>query len=525
MKNSSESLLDKTYSGPTMGSMIVNLLSRYPTRSAFVNPDGTHITYETIARRIAYLLQRFEELGLKRSDTVVQMCGNRADVFVVMAACYIGSFRSVALQPLGGIEDQLYILNNCEAKILIVDEARSQRAKELKQRSTQVFDIFSHDTGPDATGIWDDFDPAISSILTDLSEPDDIVRLIYTGGTTGKSKGVMGTTCSLATNALFRMAGHNWVDLRLLCSTPLSHAAGSMIVPVLWHGGTIVLHDGFDPDRLIIDVEAGTANALYLVPTMIYRLLDHPKSSRLAKAGLRMLMYGAAPISPPRLLQARQLLGPILIQHYGLTEAPSTVLSLSDVDHLDDSLLASAGKPYPGVTVKILDNDGNEVPRGTVGEICIRGDLVMKGYFKEPELTALALRHGWLYSGDLAYQNERGYFFIVDRAKDMIISGGFNVYPKEVEDVIAAHPSVASVAVIGIPDADWGEAVKAVVVLKAGCDVSAQELTQRVKVAKGAVQAPKTVDFVQTLPLTSLGKLDKKALRAVYWNDKTRSIN
>ena len=525
MKNSSESLLDKTYSGPTMGSMIVNLLSRYPTRSAFVNPDGTHITYETIARRIAYLLQRFEELGLKRSDTVVQMCGNRADVFVVMAACYIGSFRSVALQPLGGIEDQLYILNNCEAKILIVDEARSQRAKELKQRSTQVFDIFSHDTGPDATGIWDDFDPAISSILTDLSEPDDIVRLIYTGGTTGKSKGVMGTTCSLATNALFRMAGHNWVDLRLLCSTPLSHAAGSMIVPVLWHGGTIVLHDGFDPDRLIIDVEAGTANALYLVPTMIYRLLDHPKSSRLAKAGLRMLMYGAAPISPPRLLQARQLLGPILIQHYGLTEAPSTVLSLSDVDHLDDSLLASAGKPYPGVTVKILDNDGNEVPRGTVGEICIRGDLVMKGYFKEPELTALALRHGWLYSGDLAYQNERGYFFIVDRAKDMIISGGFNVYPKEVEDVIASHPSVASVAVIGIPDADWGEAVKAVVVLKAGCDVSAQELTQRVKAAKGAVQAPKTVDFVETLPLTSLGKLDKKALRAVYWNDKTRSIN
>jgi len=183
-----------------MGSMIVNLLSRYPTRSAFVNPDGTHITYETIARRIAYLLQRFEQLGLKRSDTVVQMCGNRADVFVVMAACYIGSFRSVALQPLGGIEDQLYILNNCEAKILIVDEARSQRAKELKQRSTQVFDIFSHDTGPDATGIWDDFDPAISSILTDLSEPDDIVRLIYTGW-----RVTIGSICAYCAPRPYRM--------------------------------------------------------------------------------------------------------------------------------------------------------------------------------------------------------------------------------------------------------------------------------------------------------------------------------
>jgi fatty-acyl-CoA synthase len=149
----------------------------------------------------------------------------------------------------------------------------------------------------------------------------------------------------------------------------------------------------------------------------------------------------------------------------------------------------------------------------------------MKGYFNEPELTAQAIKNGWLYSGDLAYQNERGYFFIVDRAKDMIISGGFNVYPKEVEDVIATHPAVASVAVIGIPDPDWGEAVKAVVVLKEGQSVTAQELTQRVKSAKGAVQAPKTVDFVDALPLTPLGKLDKKALRAVYWNNKERSIN
>ena len=165
------------------------------------------------------------------------------------------------------------------------------------------------------------------------------------------------------------------------------------------------------------------------------------------------------------------------------------------------------------------------MPRGQVGEICIRGDLVMKGYFNEPELTAQAIKNGWLYSGDLAYQNERGYFFIVDRAKDMIISGGFNVYPKEVEDVIATHPAVASVAVIGIPDPDWGEAVKAVVVLKEGQSVTAQELTQRVKTAKGAVQAPKTVDFVDALPLTPLGKLDKKALRAVYWNNKERSIN
>lgn len=525
MKNSGDAFARAIYAGPTMGGMIVNLLSRYPKRTAFINPDGTRLSYETIAKRIAYLLQKFNQMGLQRGDTIVQMCGNRADVFVVMAACYINSFRSVALQPLGGIEDQLYILNNCEAKLLVVDADRMQRARELFDRSTQHFEVACHDSIDSTPFLWDAFDASIEPTLTDLSEPDDIVRLIYTGGTTGKSKGVMGTSCSLATNALFRMAGHNWVDLRLLCSTPLSHASGAMIVPVLWHGGTIVLHDGFHPERLINEVVDGTANGLYLVPTMIYRLLDHPDSARLAQSGLRMLMYGAAPISPPRLFQARELLGPILIQHYGLTEAPSTVLSLSEIDHLDDSLLASAGKPYPGVTVKILDQEGHEVPRGQVGEICIRGDLVMKGYFNEPELTAQAIKNGWLYSGDLAYQNERGYFFIVDRAKDMIISGGFNVYPKEVEDVIATHPAVASVAVIGIPDPDWGEAVKAVVVLKEGQSVTAQELTQRVKSAKGAVQAPKTVDFVDALPLTPLGKLDKKALRAVYWNNKERSIN
>lgn len=525
MKYLDDALSRSIYSGPTMGGMIVNFLGRYPNRTAFINSDGTRLSYETIAKRIAYLLQKFSTMGLQRGDTIVQMCGNRADVFVVMAACYIHSFRSVALQPLGGIDDQFYILNNCEAKLLVVDADRMERARELLHRSTQHFELACHDPVASTTFLWDEFDPSISPSLTDLSEPDDIVRLIYTGGTTGKSKGVMGTSCSLATNALFRMAGHNFADLQLLCSTPLSHAAGAMIVPVLFHGGTIVLHDAFNPDRLIHDVTEGTVNGLYLVPTMIYRLLDHPDCARLSKSGLRMLMYGAAPISPPRLLEARELLGPILIQHYGLTEAPSTVLSLSETDHLDDSLLASAGKPYPGVTVKILDPEGREVPRGQVGEICIRGDLVMNGYFKEPELTAQALKNGWLYSGDLAYQNERGYFFIVDRAKDMIISGGFNIYPKEIEDVIATHPAVASVAVIGIPDPDWGEAVKAVVVLKEGQSVTAQELTQRVKAAKGAVQAPKSVDFVSTLPLTSLGKLDKKALRAVYWNNKARSVN
>jgi fatty-acyl-CoA synthase len=187
--------------------------------------------------------------------------------------------------------------------------------------------------------------------------------------------------------------------------------------------------------------------------------------------------------------------------------------------------MASAGKPYPGVTVRILDNNGLEVKVGEVGEICIRGPLVMKGYLNEPHLTAQVFKHGWFYSGDLAYQNERGYFFIVDRSKDMIISGGFNIYPKEIENIIAEHPAVASVGVIGVPDADWGEAVRAFVVPKPNESIAANTLVEMVRKAKGSIHAPKMVVFVDSLPLTALGKVDKKALRSEFWASNTRGVN
>jgi fatty-acyl-CoA synthase len=238
-----------------------------------------------------------------------------------------------------------------------------------------------------------------------------------------------------------------------------------------------------------------------------------------------MLMYGSAPISPARLSQARTVFGPVLIQHYGMSEAPTVILGLNETDHLDDSLMASAGKPYPGVTVKILDNDGQEVTVGEVGEICIRGPLVMKGYLNEPDLTAQVFKHGWFYSGDLAFQNARGYFFIVDRSKDMIISGGFNIYPKEIENIIATHPAVASVGVIGVPDADWGEAVRAFVVTKPAEQIAASTLVEMVRKAKGSIHAPKLVVFVDSLPLTALGKIDKKALRTEFWASNTRAVN
>jgi fatty-acyl-CoA synthase len=181
--------------------------------------------------------------------------------------------------------------------------------------------------------------------------------------------------------------------------------------------------------------------------------------------------------------------------------------------------------PYPGVTVALLDENDEPVPPGSVGELCVRSPLVMNGYWNQPEQTAAALRGGWLHTGDMARKDAHGYYYLVDRRKDMVISGGFNVYPKEVEDVIAHHPAVAAVAVIGVPDEHWGEAVKAVVVVRPGAQAQADELRDLVRQAKGAVCTPKTVDFVAALPLTALGKPDKKALRARYWGDQSRAIH
>ncbi|MNV43458.1 Long-chain-fatty-acid--CoA ligase [compost metagenome] len=314
---------------------------------------------------------------------------------------------------------------------------------------------------------------------------------------------------------------------RVLCPTPISHGAGAMIVPTLALGGSFVLQRGFDPDRFIDAVEKHRIGSVFLVPTMIYKLLDHPRCATADFSSLELLSYGASPMTPARIREAISRIGPVLAQSYGQTECPSNILHLTAEDHCraDVDTLASAGMPYPGVTVALLDANDQPVEPGEVGELCVRSPLVMDGYWKQPEQTAEALRNGWLHTGDMARRDSHGYYYLVDRRKDMVISGGFNVYPKEIEDVIAQHPSVAAVAVIGVPDERWGEAVKAVVVIRPDVRVGPEELRELVRHAKGAVCTPKTVDFVEALPLTPLGKPDKKALRERYWGSLARSIH
>ncbi|MGH9061673.1 MAG: AMP-binding protein, partial [Acidimicrobiales bacterium] len=274
-------------------------------------------------------------------------------------------------------------------------------------------------------------------------------------------------------------------------------------------------------------IEQHRITATMLVPTMLYMLLDHPAMEQVDVSSLQALYYGAAAMSPTRLAEAVQRLGPIFFQYYGQAECPMTVSVLRQEEHLVDRAdrLATCGRPVPWLDVALLDDSGDPVEAGTPGEICVRGPLVMKEYLGKPEQTEEALQHGWLHTGDVARADDEGFLTIVDRKKDMIVTGGFNVFPREIEDVLSSHPAVSSAAVIGIPDDKWGEAVKAVVVRRPGVEVAEAELIALVKDRKGSVSSPKSVDFVDQIPVSALGKPDKKALRASYWASRERQVN
>jgi fatty-acyl-CoA synthase len=347
--------------------------------------------------------------------------------------------------------------------------------------------------------------------LVDEGEAEAICWLAYTGGTTGRSKGVMiAHRCILNMTAII-FADWEWPqDIRYLAATPITHAGGVNIFPALMRGGFVRVVPGFDLETYCRTIQEEKINAVLLVPTMVYALID-AKDVR-AKYDLSSLEM--------------KIFGDVFLQFYGQTEVPQCITTLRKIDHdpAHPKRLGSCGRPNPLVEVKLLDLDMNEVKRGEPGEICVRGALGMSGYWKRPDATEDAFRGGWLHTGDVAVEDEDGYYYIVDRTKDMIISGGFNIYPREVEDALMSHPAVGSAAVIGVPDDKWGEAVKAFVVLKSGAPADFETLTADVKAKRGGPWAPKTIELVEAIAVTGLGKVDRKALRAPYWQGRSRSV-
>ena len=519
---------DHLYRPVTNTELVVNALGRWPERVAFRQDDRSY-TYAETASRIASFAAVFRGRGLERGQGMGLLSPNRPEAWMSQVGITVAGGRYTALHPMGSLSDHQYACNEAELRFLCVDPKYAERAGELLEQCPSVEAIFTFgkaEVGEDLGALSKQASPG--PLTAGPLEPGDTGWLLYTGGTTGVPKAAELSESAVAQTMLAVSQG--W-DLpgrrRYLACAPITHAAGVPILPTLMQGGTVVLHPSFDPDRWLRDVEREDATFSLLVPTMIYVLLDHPGLGAADLSSLETVMYGASPMSPHRLAEGIERLGRIFSQLYAQTESAGTGTSLWREHHdpKDLARLASCGKPMPNVRVGILDDDHQEVPVGESGEICLQGPTVMKGYFKQPVLTEEALAGGWLHTGDMGVRDEEGFITIVDRKKDMIVSGGFNVFPREIEDVLSAHPSVSSVAVIGVPDEKWGEAVKAIVVARPGEQVDPEALMGLVKERKGPIYAPKSVDVVDALPLTAVGKPDKKVLRNQYWGERSRGVN
>jgi len=353
------------------------------------------------------------------------------------------------------------------------------------------------------------------------SPPGDIAMIAGTGGTTGKPKGVLLTGHNLETMTALTLMSYPFRGRPVyLALAPLTHAAGVLCFPIMTLGGEIVIMPAPDLAGFLALIGQHQVTHAFLPPTLIYLLLDHPALPTADLTSLQCLWYGAAPMSAARLEQAIGAIGPVMGQLFGQTEAPMMISTMAPADHLHaDGTLArerftSAGRPTPLVTVAIMDDEGRLLPPGQRGEIVVRGPLVMAGYYQDPAATAEAARHGWHHTGDIGYLDGDNYLYIVDRAKDMIITGGFNVYSAEVEQVLLAHPGVLDCAVIGLPDDKWGERVTAVIQVFPGQQVASDEVRAFVKDRLGSVKAPKQVEVWPDLPRSRVGKVLKSEVRS-----------
>ncbi|KKK34777.1 AMP-dependent synthetase, partial [Mesobacillus campisalis] len=315
----------------------------------------------------------------------------------------------------------------------------------------------------------------------------------------------------------------------MLHAAPLTHASGTLVLPHWVSGAANSILSGFLPDQYLQTIHHEKPTTLNLVPTMIVMLLNHPNVEQYSFESVRNIIYGASPMPREALKRGLELWGPKFVQYYGQTEAPLILSILNKNDHTGsgeegEARLLSCGRPVPTASIKIIDENGEELPAGEVGEIAVKSSQAMVGYWKELELTQDTIKDGWVHTRDMGYLDQNGYLFLVDRKSDMIISGGFNIYPREVEEVLYQHPAVQEAAVVGVPDKKWVEAVKAYVVLKNGATVNEDEIIQFCKDRLASYKKPASVEFIDTLPKSAVGKVMRRFLRDPHWEGKERRI-
>jgi fatty-acyl-CoA synthase len=490
-----------------------------------VRLDNDSITYAELDDWSLAVARQFADSGVSVGDRVGLYLRNGFEFIVAdLAIARLGAVK-VPINYMLPSQTVRYILESTKATAVVFS---GELGDPTDGRGPTRF-VVGNATGDDIPLLVGRGVPARPFQRTADPDGSDTAVIYFTGGTTGMPKGVVHSQRSTVALHYTQMLEGEITDSdRLLLMTPLAHAAGLFTQSALIRGALIVLTDGFDAGETVRLLARHSITWTFLVPTMIYRVLDvlAARSSDSAPTALRTIAYGAAPISPGRLDQALKVFGPVFLQLYAQTECPNwgTRLAKADHDPRRPHLLTSCGQASIMADVKIVDDNGNELPANAIGEICLRSPYTLQCYLDDVDATRAKFLGDWIRTGDIGLMDDDGYVYLKDRKSDMIITGGMNVYGREVEDVLSAHPDVASVAVIGVPHPDWGEAVHAVVVATES-GLTVESLLAWAKPKLSAYATPKSIEFVDSLPETPFGKIDKKALRAPYWADAARAIN
>lgn len=508
-------------------------IQQHPNRAAVIFGDR-QCTYAQFGQRVAKLAGALQALGMQEGDRVAMLALNSDRYLEYQMAVPWGGGVLNPCNIRWSAAEIAYSLTDSGSTILLVDDLFVPMVKQLRQDAGILREVVYCGDGPVPEGMQDyEALLAQSAPVSDAVRRDeDLAGIFYTGGTTGFPKGVMLSHTNMCSSGLaLRAEGLAAPEGVYLHAAPMFHLADmGLAMPHWFEGNTHVIVPAFNPELVLDTIERCKVTHALFVPTMIQMTVDHPSMQKTRDlSSLKMIAYGASPISEAVLDRAMTALpGVGFAQAYGMTElSPLATINPAYYHSAEGRKLGklrAAGRASFCVEVRIVDGDDQEVPRGTVGEVVVRGPNVMQGYWNKPEQTAQALRNGWMHTGDGAWMDEDGFIFIADRLKDMIISGGENIYSAEVENALAQHPSVASCAVIGIPSPEWGETVHAVVVLKPGTSVTAEELIAHSKQLIAHYKCPRSMEFRDALPLSGAGKILKTNLREPFWKGQTRKV-
>jgi long-chain acyl-CoA synthetase len=510
------------------GAMLAWPAERYPNRVA-ITYQGRHMTFAEVDARVNRLANALLALGLRRGDRVAALLDNSPRAIETRFALMKAGLCMVALNVRQAPEEHTYILNDSDSRVFILDAAYRPIWEGIRHQCPEVSEVI---VAAAEEGLGLDYEAVISAASEVAPEVmvalDDLERIAYTSGTTGRPKGIMktiGNDLARLRNDFLNEEQLTGPDDVMLNVAPLTHAARVLFRKHYLKGARNLIFHRFDEETILQVIERERVTTAMLVPTMIVRLVVHPRVRDYDVSSLQRVFFGTAPIPPDKFDQAISIFGNVFRQNYGLSEATQPVLSLTPQDlsgvDVDETTrqhrLASAGRPVLGVEVRIANEQGETVARGEEGELLIRGEIVMKGYWKNPEATREVLdEQGWLHTGDMAWQDSDGFITISGRKKEMIISGGFNVYPREVERVIEMHAGVQEVAVVGVPDAVWGESVAAFVVPRPGMALTLEAIIDLCRAHIASYKKPQVVEMVDELPKNFQGKILKRVLLEQY---------